>query len=80
MHLKVGFVVFMCTHSMALFLKTHRMLCVCRIQKEGIDPALLEQAIAEPNVDIDLARAKSSVKLLEEQFKQLQPDLATIAE
>ncbi|CAK9223237.1 unnamed protein product [Sphagnum troendelagicum] len=51
-----------------------------QIQKEGIDPALLEQAIAEPNVDIDLARAKSSLKLLEEQFKQLQPDLATIAE
>lgn len=51
-----------------------------RIQKEGIDSALLEVSLKEPSGDISLARAKESVKVLEGQLKEMQPSLDSIAE
>jgi hypothetical protein len=46
-----------------------------RMQKEGLDPALSEVSLKEPSGDINLARAKESVKVLEGQIKEMQPSL-----
>ena len=51
-----------------------------RIQKEGIDQYLLEVSLNLDSGDIGLARAKESVKVLERQFKEMQPSLDSIAE
>jgi hypothetical protein len=50
------------------------------MQKEGLDPALSEVSLKEPSGDINLARAKESVKVLEGQIKEMQPSLDSIAE
>jgi hypothetical protein len=42
------------------------------MQKEGLDPALSEVSLKEPSGDINLARAKESVKVLEGQIKEMQ--------
>lgn len=51
-----------------------------RIQKEGINLALLEVSLKEPSGDISMARAKETVKVLEGQIKEMQPSLDSIAE
>lgn len=51
-----------------------------QMEKEGLDPALSEVSLKEPSGDINLARAKESVKVLEGQIKEMQPSLDSIAE
>ncbi|KAG0558584.1 hypothetical protein KC19_10G039500 [Ceratodon purpureus] len=51
-----------------------------QIKKEGIDAALLEVSLKEPSADISLARAQESVKVLEGQIKEMQPNLDSIAD
>lgn len=56
--------------------------CLCRIQKDAIDPEKLKVTLGDEqlNDSCDMKRAMEMVALLEAQLKDLNPNLDSIAE